>query len=99
MCRHLSIRQPAVAFTPAVLLPSNVAKSKSRHCGPLKTAATRRVTWCEDAEAGSTHAVLRARAGRILNEKMKFEVVTKDPNTRARRGRLHTAHGIIETPV
>ena len=30
---------------------------------------------------------------------MKFELLTKDPNTRARRGRLHTAHGTIETPV
>jgi queuine tRNA-ribosyltransferase len=30
---------------------------------------------------------------------MKFELLSKDRNTRARRGRLHTAHGIIETPV
>src|SRR4051794_34224962 len=30
---------------------------------------------------------------------MKFELLTKDPHTRARRGRLHTAHGVIETPV
>src|SRR6476619_4488369 len=30
---------------------------------------------------------------------MKFELLTKDPATRARRGRLHTAHGIVETPV
>ena len=30
---------------------------------------------------------------------MKFELLTKDPTTRARRGRLHTAHGVIETPV
>ena len=30
---------------------------------------------------------------------MTFELLTKDPNTRARRGRLHTAHGLIETPV
>ncbi|HYR44134.1 MAG TPA: tRNA guanosine(34) transglycosylase Tgt, partial [Terriglobia bacterium] len=30
---------------------------------------------------------------------MKFEVLTKDSKTRARRGRLHTAHGVIETPV
>src|SRR2546422_7961998 len=30
---------------------------------------------------------------------MTFELVTKDPSTRARRGRLHTAHGVIETPV
>jgi len=30
---------------------------------------------------------------------MKFELLTKDPKTRARRGRLHTAHGIIETPI
>ena len=30
---------------------------------------------------------------------MKFELITKDPATRARRGRLHTAHGVIETPI
>ena len=30
---------------------------------------------------------------------MKFEVLTKDPRTRARRGRLHTEHGVIETPI
>jgi len=30
---------------------------------------------------------------------MKFELLTKDPKTRARRGRLQTAHGVIETPV
>src|SRR6185369_3637089 len=30
---------------------------------------------------------------------MKFELITKDKNTRARRGRLHTAHGVVETPI
>ena len=30
---------------------------------------------------------------------MIFEVLTKDPKTRARRGRLQTAHGFVETPV
>src|SRR6266567_6425569 len=30
---------------------------------------------------------------------MKFELLDKDPSTRARRGRLHTARGTIETPV
>jgi queuine tRNA-ribosyltransferase len=30
---------------------------------------------------------------------MKFELLTKDPKTRARRGRLHTAHGVVETPI
>src|SRR5262245_55484553 len=30
---------------------------------------------------------------------MNFELLTKDPKTRARRGRLHTAHGVLETPV
>ena len=30
---------------------------------------------------------------------MKFELLDKDPGTRARRGRLHTAHGVVETPV
>jgi len=30
---------------------------------------------------------------------MTFELLTKDPNTKARRGRLQTQHGAIETPV
>jgi len=30
---------------------------------------------------------------------MNFEVITKDTRTRARRGRLHLAHGAVETPV
>jgi queuine tRNA-ribosyltransferase len=30
---------------------------------------------------------------------MKFEILAKDSMTRARRGRLHTPHGVIETPV
>jgi queuine tRNA-ribosyltransferase len=30
---------------------------------------------------------------------MKFELLTKDPITSARRGRLHTAHGVVETPI
>jgi queuine tRNA-ribosyltransferase len=30
---------------------------------------------------------------------MKFEILTQDSKTRARRGRLHTAHGVIETPI
>ena len=30
---------------------------------------------------------------------MKFELLDRDPSTRARRGRLHLAHGIVETPV
>ena len=30
---------------------------------------------------------------------MKFEVLARDFNTRARRGRLHLAHGIVETPI
>jgi len=30
---------------------------------------------------------------------MKFEVLSRDANTRARLGRLHLAHGIVETPV
>jgi queuine tRNA-ribosyltransferase len=34
----------------------------------------------------------------ILYE-MKFELISKDPNTRARRGRLHTPHGVVETPI
>ena len=30
---------------------------------------------------------------------MRFEVLEKDSSTRARRGRLHLAHGSVETPV
>jgi queuine tRNA-ribosyltransferase len=30
---------------------------------------------------------------------MKFEVFDKDPNTRARRGRLELAHGTVQTPI
>lgn len=30
---------------------------------------------------------------------MKFEILAKDANTQARRGRLHLSHGTIETPV
>ena len=28
-----------------------------------------------------------------------FELIKTDPKTRARRGRLHTPHGTVETPV
>ena len=35
----------------------------------------------------------------ISSDFMKFELITKDPKTRARRGRLHTAHGVVETPI
>jgi queuine tRNA-ribosyltransferase len=30
---------------------------------------------------------------------MKFEVLVEDSATRARRGRLHLAHGVVETPI
>jgi queuine tRNA-ribosyltransferase len=30
---------------------------------------------------------------------MRFEIVARDPGTRGRLGRLHTAHGVVETPV
>src|SRR5438045_5065488 len=30
---------------------------------------------------------------------MKFELLDKDTRTRARRGRLHLAHGTVETPI
>jgi queuine tRNA-ribosyltransferase len=30
---------------------------------------------------------------------LKFDYITKDPNSEARRGKIHTAHGIIETPI
>jgi queuine tRNA-ribosyltransferase len=30
---------------------------------------------------------------------MKFEIIDKDSRTRARRGRLHLAHGVVDTPI
>ena len=30
---------------------------------------------------------------------MRFEVLAQDSGTRARRGRLHLAHGVVETPI
>ncbi|MFZ5825575.1 MAG: tRNA guanosine(34) transglycosylase Tgt [Bacillota bacterium] len=30
---------------------------------------------------------------------VKLELILKDPNSGARRGRLHTPHGVVETPV
>src|SRR5215467_7310856 len=30
---------------------------------------------------------------------MKFEILDKDPHTRARRGKLHLAHGSVNTPI
>jgi len=30
---------------------------------------------------------------------MKFELLDKDPRTRARRGRLHLTHGAVDTPI
>ena len=34
-----------------------------------------------------------------MKEGKEFEIVRKDKKTKARKGKLHTAHGIIETPV
>src|SRR5436853_1741042 len=39
----------------------------------------------------------RQRCG--LPSVVKFEILSKDPRTRARRGRLHTSHGVVETPI
>ena len=30
---------------------------------------------------------------------MKFDIETFDPNSKARAGKLHTDHGVIETPI
>lgn len=42
-------------------------------------------------------------AHKLLNERnnvmFKYELIKKDSKTGARRGRIHTPHGIIETPV
>src|SRR5262245_49013074 len=34
-----------------------------------------------------------------MNRQFSFSLTAKDPQTRARTGRILTAHGIIETPV
>ena len=34
-----------------------------------------------------------------MKHAVTYELIKKDPKTRARRGRLHTPHGTIETPV
>jgi len=35
----------------------------------------------------------------MLVSVFRFEILATDPNSRARRGRLHTPHGTVETPV
>ncbi len=35
----------------------------------------------------------------MLETVFRFEILATDPKTRARRGRLHTPHGTVETPV
>ena len=34
-----------------------------------------------------------------VDGRFRFELLTKDPKTHARRGRLHTSHGVVETPI
>ena len=34
-----------------------------------------------------------------MEQPIKYELIKKDKKTGARRGRIHTPHGIIETPV
>src|SRR4029078_805407 len=41
----------------------------------------------------------RRPPGRLPSGRMKFELLTRDERTRARRGRLHLAHGVVETPI
>ncbi len=36
---------------------------------------------------------------RVEPSTVRYELLARDPATRARRGRLHTPHGVIETPV
>jgi len=36
---------------------------------------------------------------RVAPSLVRFELLAEDPTTRARRGRLHTPHGVVETPV
>ena len=104
MCRRRSIRRPAADSTPGVPLPSIAAKSKSRRCGRSKMAATQHAIWSmsERMQARQRAAINRCermQRGSAQPLRMKFELLTQDPKTRARRGRLHTAHGIVETPI
>src|SRR5579863_5859363 len=39
------------------------------------------------------------QVGDLGSDGLEFEVIARDPATRARAGLLHTAHGTIETPV
>jgi queuine tRNA-ribosyltransferase len=34
-----------------------------------------------------------------MGERFQFEIVARDPNSAARVGRLHTLHGVVDTPV
>ena len=34
-----------------------------------------------------------------MNKNLKFELIKEEKHTKARRGRLHTPHGVIETPI
>ena len=34
-----------------------------------------------------------------MEQPIRYELIKKDPKTGARRGRIHTPHGVIETPV
>ncbi len=36
---------------------------------------------------------------RFEKQNMKFDLITKDPQSKARAGKITTAHGIIETPI
>ena len=99
MFRLQSTRRPAAGFIRDARLPSIAAKSKNRRCGgrrwprcsmpPGVCGMHRRCHWMAERMQA------RHRAAKL----MKFELLTRDPKTRARRGRLHTAHGIIETPI
>ena len=104
--RRRSIRRPVADSIPDARLLSIAAKSKSRRCGRLKMAAMQHATWCNErseCKRGSAQPLRneRSECKRDIahDQEMKFELLTKDTNTRARRGRLHTAHGIVETPI
>ena len=34
-----------------------------------------------------------------MEQPIRYELIKKDAKTGARRGRIHTPHGIIETPI
>jgi len=54
---------------------------------------------CVDIEAARRGLQAKADEGLSRRMALRFEVVARDPATRARAGLLHTPHGVVETPA